>query len=114
MASAAQSLSKQLKYSDQTKLETQILKDITRTIAALKPLIGWLDRVPFRGTAAKLPSSNDSNFTNSLSLLVLPGQKNFDELRSIIMQLGLEMATMAMRDRFSVKPVETVSRIYLN
>lgn len=51
VASASQSLSKQLKYSDQTKLETQILKDITRTVAALKPLIGWLDRVPFRGTS---------------------------------------------------------------
>ncbi|KAL9706299.1 hypothetical protein quinque_009817 [Culex quinquefasciatus] len=84
VASASQSLSKQLKYSDQTKLETQILKDITRTVAALKPLIGWLDRVPFRG------------------------QKQFDELRTRIMQLGLEMATMAMRDRFSVKPVESI------
>lgn len=49
VATAARSLYKQLEYSDQTKLETQILKDITRTVGALKPLIGWLDRAPFRG-----------------------------------------------------------------
>ncbi|XP_055636097.1 uncharacterized protein LOC129775403 [Toxorhynchites rutilus septentrionalis] len=84
VASASRSLCKQLEYTDQTKLETQILKDITRTNAALKPLIGWLDRAPFRG------------------------QLRFDELRKQIMKLGLEMATMAMRDRFSVKPVETI------
>ncbi|XP_058451809.1 uncharacterized protein LOC131430676 isoform X2 [Malaya genurostris] len=87
VASAARSLCKQLEYSDQTKLETQILKDITRTIATLKPLIGWLDRAPFRG------------------------QLRFDELRKQIMKLGLEMATMAMRDRFSVKPVETIHNV---
>ncbi|XP_058814713.1 uncharacterized protein LOC131678523 [Topomyia yanbarensis] len=87
VASAARSLCKQLEYSDQTKLETQILKDITRTIATLKPLIGWLDRAPFRG------------------------QLRFDELRKQIMRLGLEMATMAMRDRFSVKPVETIHNV---
>ncbi|XP_053697808.1 uncharacterized protein LOC128744666 [Sabethes cyaneus] len=84
VASTARSLCKQLEYSDQTKLETQILKDITRTVAALKPLIEWLDRAPFRG------------------------QLRFDELRKQIMKLGLEMATMAMRDRFSVKPVEMI------
>lgn len=87
VASASRSLCKQLEYSDQTKLETQILKDITRAIAALKPLIGWLDRAPFRG------------------------QLRFDELRKQIMKLGLEMATMAMRDRFSVKPVETIHSV---
>ncbi|XP_055598438.1 uncharacterized protein LOC129748015 isoform X1 [Uranotaenia lowii] len=87
VACAARSLCKQLEYSDQTKLETQILKDITRTVAVVKPLIGWLDRKPFRG------------------------QHNFDELKKRIMKLGLEMATMAMRDRFSVKPVETIHNV---
>ncbi|XP_055546244.1 uncharacterized protein LOC129730721 [Wyeomyia smithii] len=87
VASTARSLCKQLEYSDQTKLETQILKDITRTVAALKPLIEWLDRAPFRG------------------------QLRFDELRKQIMKLGLEMATMAMRDRFSVKPVEMIHNV---
>lgn len=110
VASASQSLSKQLKYSDQTKLETQILKDITRTVAALKPLIGWLDRVPFRGTTSFWPCSVWIWNTYCLSCLFLTGQKQFDELRTRIMQLGLEMATMAMRDRFSVKPVESVGR----
>lgn len=84
VALAARSLCRQLKYSDQTKLETQILKDISRTVDEVKPLIGWLDRPPFRG------------------------QCQFDELRKQIMKLGIEMATMGMRDRFSVKPVETV------
>ncbi|KXJ68332.1 hypothetical protein RP20_CCG004169 [Aedes albopictus] len=87
VALAARSLCRQLKYSDQTKLETQILKDISRTVDEVKPLIGWLDRPPFRG------------------------QCQFDELRKQIIKLGIEMATMGMRDRFSVKPVETISHV---
>lgn len=87
VALAARSLCKQLKYSDQTKLETQILKDISRTVLQVKSLIRWLDRPPFRG------------------------QCQFDELRKQIIKLGVEMATMGMRDRFSVKPVETISNV---
>lgn len=75
VASASQSLSKQLKYSDQTKLETQILKDITRTVAALKPLIGWLDRVPFRGTSNFWPSSVRICLLTVVSLLYFDRSK---------------------------------------
>ncbi|KAL1387563.1 hypothetical protein pipiens_012690 [Culex pipiens pipiens] len=76
VASASQYLSNQLKYSDQTKLETHILKDITRTVAALKP--------------------SKSNLET--------GELRTEDQRT----LGLEMATVAMRDRFSVKPVESI------
>lgn len=84
VATAAHSLTKQLEFSDQEKLETAVLKDITRTITHLKALIEWLDRAPFRG------------------------QKKFDELRKQCMRFGLEVATVAMRDRFSLMPVQAI------
>ncbi|XP_053675463.1 uncharacterized protein LOC128725722 [Anopheles nili] len=84
VATAAHSLTKQLEFSDQEKLETSVLKDITRMITRLKALIEWLDRAPFRG------------------------QKKFDELRKQCMRFGLEVATVAMRDRFSLMPVQAI------
>ncbi|XP_035795233.1 uncharacterized protein LOC118468505 [Anopheles albimanus] len=84
VATAAHSLTKQLEYSDQEKLETAVLKDITRTITHLKALIEWLDRAPFKGL------------------------RKFDELRKQCMRFGLEMATVAMRDRFSINPVQAI------
>ncbi|XP_035912978.1 uncharacterized protein LOC118512533 [Anopheles stephensi] len=84
VATAAHSLSKQLEFSDQEKLETSVLKDITRTITHLKALIEWLDRAPFKG------------------------QQKFDELRKQCMRFGLEVATVAMRDRFSLMPVQAI------
>ncbi len=51
VATTAQCLHNQLShFVDKSKIETQILSDITRTIATIKPLIGWLDRSPFQGT----------------------------------------------------------------
>lgn len=51
VATTAQCLHNQLAhFVDKSKIETQILSDITRTIATMKPLIGWLDRSPFQGT----------------------------------------------------------------
>lgn len=48
VATASQCLHNQLdKFKDKSTLETQILSDVTRTIASIKPLIGWLDRSPF-------------------------------------------------------------------
>lgn len=48
VATASQSLHNQLdKFNDKSTLETQILSDVKRTIATIKPLIGWLDRSPF-------------------------------------------------------------------
>jgi connector enhancer of kinase suppressor of Ras 2 len=50
LATASKNLYKQLLFHvEKKKLETQILKDITRTIATIKPLISWLDRAPFQG-----------------------------------------------------------------
>ena len=50
VATQAKCLHKQLQhYDDKSKIETQILNDITRAIAAIKPLVGWLDRSPFQG-----------------------------------------------------------------
>lgn len=51
VATTAQCLHNELShFVDKSKIETQILSDITRTIATMKPLIGWLDRSPFQGT----------------------------------------------------------------
>lgn len=50
VATTAQCLHSSLAhFDDKSKIETQILSDITRTIATMKPLIGWLDRSPFQG-----------------------------------------------------------------
>lgn len=50
VATTAKNLHHQLAhYPDKSKVETQILNDITRAIATIKPLVGWLDRSPFRG-----------------------------------------------------------------
>lgn len=55
VATTAQCLCNQLAHSDdKSKIETQILSDITRMIATIKPLIGWLDRTPFQGTSILL------------------------------------------------------------
>ncbi|XP_017469109.1 PREDICTED: uncharacterized protein LOC108361064 [Rhagoletis zephyria] len=85
VATAAHSLHRQLViHSDTSKIETQILSDITRTIGTIKPLIGWLERAPFQG------------------------QKQFTEICRNLLRLGLEMATMAQRDRFVERPVDQI------
>lgn len=53
VATAAKNLHNQLAYySDKSKIETQILNDISRAIGTIKPLVGWLDRYPFQGEEA--------------------------------------------------------------
>uniref|UniRef100_A0A0A1WLL9 Connector enhancer of kinase suppressor of ras 3 n=1 Tax=Zeugodacus cucurbitae TaxID=28588 RepID=A0A0A1WLL9_ZEUCU len=85
VATAAHSLHRQLvTHSDSSKIETQILSDITRTIGTIKPLIGWLERAPFQG------------------------QVQFTEICKNLLRLGLEMATMAQRDRFVERPVDQI------
>ncbi|XP_055375051.1 uncharacterized protein LOC129607851 [Condylostylus longicornis] len=85
VASASQNLFRQLThYCDKSKIETQILNDITRTIATIKPLVAWLERAPFKGHV------------------------QFNEIRKNILRLGLEMATMAQRDRFVENPVDQI------
>lgn len=85
VATASCSLAKQLSYcTDKSKIETQILNDITRTIAKIKPLVEWLDRAPFKGHVL------------------------FNETKTQMLRLGLEMATSAQRDRFVENPVNQI------
>lgn len=85
VATTAKCLHKQLAYyNDKSKIETEILNDITRAIATIKPLVGWLDREPFQG------------------------QLQFDETRKRMLHLGIEMATSAQRDRFVQNPVDQI------
>ncbi|GAB0093263.1 uncharacterized protein DMENIID0001_083420 [Sergentomyia squamirostris] len=85
VASQAWSLHKQLSYSkDKNVIETNILKEVTSTVATIKPLIGWLDRAPFKG------------------------QRQFNEIRTQMLRLALEMATCAHRDRFADEPVNQI------
>lgn len=50
VATTAKNLHHQLAdHTDKSKVETQILYDITRAIATIKPLVAWLDRSPFQG-----------------------------------------------------------------
>lgn len=49
VASTATNLHKLLYCFNKSLIETQILNDITHTIATIKPLVLWLDRSPFQG-----------------------------------------------------------------
>uniref|UniRef100_A0A1I8P3Q7 Connector enhancer of kinase suppressor of ras n=1 Tax=Stomoxys calcitrans TaxID=35570 RepID=A0A1I8P3Q7_STOCA len=85
VATAARSLHRQLSLKNgESMIETQVLNDITRTIATIKPLICWLDRSPFQG------------------------QFQFTEICRKMLRLGLEMATIAQRERFVEHPVEQI------
>lgn len=85
VATAARSLHRQLSLKNgESMIETQVLNDITRTIATIKPLICWLDRAPFKG------------------------QFQFTEICRKMLRLGLEMATIAQRERFVEHPVEQI------
>lgn len=86
VATAARSLHRQLtsRCCGAAIIETRILNDITRTIDMIKPLIGWLDRAPFQG------------------------QFQFSEICRKMLRLGLEMATIAQRERFVENPVQQI------
>ncbi|KAH8372869.1 hypothetical protein KR009_007006 [Drosophila setifemur] len=83
VGTAARNLHRELakKNVDSTKIDTRILHDITRTIATLKPLVGSLERTPFRK------------------------QEQYREFCGNVLKCGLELATHAHRDRFTVQPV---------
>lgn len=88
VATTAQCLHNQLAhFDDKSKIETQVLSDITRTIATIKPLIGWLDRSPFQG------------------------KHQFIEVRNKMLQYAIEIATSAQRDRFVENPVDPVNKM---
>lgn len=51
VATTAKCLYNELRLLDgASRIETQILNDAARTIATIKPLLGWLDRAPFYST----------------------------------------------------------------
>lgn len=90
IATASQCLHNQLaRHADKSKIETQILSDVTRTIATIKPLISWLDRAPFHRI------------------------NRFVELRNKMLRFAFEMATMAQRDRFVQNPVDQIMQTAL-
>ncbi|XP_017077943.1 uncharacterized protein LOC108112528 [Drosophila eugracilis] len=86
VATAAGNLHRELakNHAESTKIDTRILHDITRTIATLKPLVGSLERTPFRK------------------------QEMYREYCGNVLKCGLELATIAHRDRFSLQPVPAI------
>ncbi|XP_017049543.1 uncharacterized protein LOC108093779 [Drosophila ficusphila] len=86
VATAARNLHRELakNHAESTKIDTRILHDITRTIATLKPLVGSLERTPFRR------------------------QEMYREYCGNVLKSGLELATIAHRDRFSLQPVPAI------
>ncbi|KAH8301768.1 hypothetical protein KR059_011406 [Drosophila kikkawai] len=89
VATAARNLHRELakNHADSTKIDTRILHDITRTIATLKPLVGSLERTPFRK------------------------QEMYREYCGNVLKRGLELATIAHRDRFAVQPVHDIRHL---
>lgn len=87
-------------------METSILKDITRTISLMKNLVAWLDKPPFYG----LFFQNKSIDFSLIFCIFNLGEYRYQEIRTTMLQLGLEMAASAQRDRFVENPVEHVKR----
>lgn len=114
VASTATNLHKLLYYFNKSSIETQILNDITHTIATIKPLVFWLNRSPFQGIVTNaLLSQFDAALTESKSSRMFfphfcSGHLQFNEIRMRILQLGIEMAASAQRDRFVENPADQV------
>jgi len=68
------------------RVKTQIMADVTGVTAAIKALVLWIDRQPF--------ASNEK----------------YQEIRAVILSLGLSIATCTQRDRFAEKPVEEIQQ----
>lgn len=100
------SLHKQLSYDPDTNLGTQILSDVTRAISKVKILIGWLDRCPFQGTDLELLSKCACD-EKSIAL----GHTQYSEIRVQMLRLGLELATIAQRDRFAHNPISQITNL---
>ncbi|XP_059471329.1 connector enhancer of kinase suppressor of ras 2 [Neocloeon triangulifer] len=66
------------------RVRTQIMADVTGVTATIKALVLWIDRQPF--------ASNEK----------------YQEIRAIILSLGLSIATCTQRDRFAENPVEEI------
>ena len=70
--------------TDSKPVSTQTLSDVASVVTAVKPLVRWLDRPPFSG------------------------QLEYNDKKSELLKLSLEMATCAQRDRFAEKPIEEI------
>lgn len=75
VATTAKNLHHQLAKLDKSKIETQILNDITRAIATIKPLVAWLDRSPFQGKSKSRLNSH-VNLLNECRFCCLQGNCN--------------------------------------
>lgn len=72
------------RQTDSKPVTTQTLSDVASVVTAVKPLVRWLDRPPFGG------------------------QLEYNDKKSQLLKLSLEMATCAQRDRFAEKPIEEI------
>ena len=72
------------RQTDSQPVSTQTLADVASIVSAVKPLACWLDRPPFSG------------------------QLEYNDKKTEILKLSLEMATCAQRDRFAEKPIEEI------
>lgn len=72
------------RQTDSKPLKTQTLSDVVGVMKTVKPLVRWLDRSPFSG------------------------QLEYNDKKSKLLKLSIEIATCAQRDRFAEKPIEEI------
>ncbi|XP_041976438.1 uncharacterized protein LOC121731148 [Aricia agestis] len=84
VSAAASSLARELRNHTDTRLPTQTLADVARTVQAIKPLVCWLDRWAMCGGA-------------------------LSERKAALLKLALEAATCAQRERFAEQPARAVA-----
>lgn len=83
----AHSLYNELVQSCTEAVTTQTLSDVATIINTVKPLVRWLDGPPFSG------------------------QLDYNEKKTRLLKLSLEMATCAQRDRFAENPSKEIKHI---
>ncbi|XP_068630736.1 caskin-1 [Battus philenor] len=84
VSGAATALARALRQHADARLETHSLADVARIVHAVKPLVCWLDRWACPGAA-------------------------LGERKAALLQLALEAATCAQRDRFAEQPARAVA-----
>ncbi|KAL0839986.1 hypothetical protein ABMA28_015313 [Loxostege sticticalis] len=84
----ARALARALRRAPDARLDTQALADVAATVRAVKPLVCWLDRWPLVGSG---------------------GAGVLGERKAQLLQLSLEAATCAQRDRFAEQPARAVA-----
>ncbi|XP_030757518.1 LOW QUALITY PROTEIN: uncharacterized protein LOC115883312 [Sitophilus oryzae] len=88
LSCAANSLYKELLLVDERSdsVKTQVMSDVHNIVAAIKPLVLWLDRSPFTG------------------------DKDYLDNKKELLQLSFEMAYVAHRGKFSENPVLDIKK----